>query len=230
MRGIIRPATILALAWAILPAAHSGANHIAGATYDGSIDGGGTIQFTISADGSSVSSIKVTDVPGDSCTFPESSQTGAVPIFDHAFSDTTAPLKASGTFPGPQSAQGTVQVTSFGFPSCDTGVKSWSAMTTATPPPGGATTVSGVKAKVKPASILVSGKVVPAAPGAKVVATLFAKGSPFKKVAKRTDTLDDAGRFKVKLPHPDADRCKVVVQFKGDATHEPSKATKKFAC
>lgn len=229
MRGIIRPATILALAWTIIPASPAGANHIPGATYNGSIGGGGTISFTISPDGSAVTTIQIMNVPA--CGITDSTQTGTVPIVDHAFNDTSAPLKASGTFPGPQSAQGTVQASTF-VPSCDTGPLSWTATTTATPAPGEPepTAIGGVKAKVKLAAIVVKGSVTPPAPGAKVVATLFAKGSPFKKVAKRTDTLDDAGRFKVKLPHPDADRCKVVVRFKGDATHEPSKATKKFAC
>lgn len=110
------------------------AHHIKAAIYNGPHSGGGTISFTVTGDGSGISSVTATNVPGDSCTFEESSTEYAtpLPISNHAFSDPTPPMSFSGSFPGVQTAQGTLRITSSN-PPCDTGDVTWNATTTASP-------------------------------------------------------------------------------------------------
>jgi hypothetical protein len=116
------------------------ANHIAGATYNGTHAQGGTVSFTVTPDGSGISSFSVGGpIQGDTCSFPSGSSTNYVqplPIVNHAFSDTTPPLTESGSFPGPQSASGTFRIKTqvFPGPSCDSGEVAWNATTTASPP------------------------------------------------------------------------------------------------
>lgn len=119
-------------------AAPSEADHIKGATYNGNHSGGGTISFTVTGDGAGISSVSATNIPGDFCTFESSSTEYVNPlaITDHAFSDTSPPLMFSGTFPSPQSAQGTLRASST-FPPCDTGDVSWTATTTSLPDTSG---------------------------------------------------------------------------------------------
>jgi hypothetical protein len=117
------------------------ADHIAGATYTGTHAQGGTVSFTVTPDGSGISSFSVGGpVMGDVCTFPSGSSTSylqPLPIANHAFADTTAPFTESGSFLGPQSASGTFRIRTPAFPgpTCDSGEVSWKATTTALPPP-----------------------------------------------------------------------------------------------
>ena len=54
---------------ALLTGPHASAQPIGGATYTGTHSGGGTIQFTVSGDGSQVQEFTAYDVPGDVCEF-----------------------------------------------------------------------------------------------------------------------------------------------------------------
>jgi hypothetical protein len=118
----------------VINASPASAHHIKGATYTGTHSGGGAVSFTVTGDGSGISSVTATNVPAGSCTFEESTTQYAtpLPIQNHAFSDTTPPMSFSGSFPGVQAAQGTVRITSFN-PPCDSGDLTWNATTTASP-------------------------------------------------------------------------------------------------
>jgi Ca2+-binding RTX toxin-like protein len=118
----------------VVPAAT--ANHIGGATYNGTVQGGTAMSFSVSGDGSGITSFSVQGpLSGGSCTFSgvSASYPSPLPITNHSFSDTTAPLTFSGSFPGQQSASGTLRI-KITNPSCDTGALPWNASTTAKPP------------------------------------------------------------------------------------------------
>lgn len=146
-----RLASLLAISGvvAMLVASPAAGAPIPGATYDGTVTeatagSNGTISFTVSADGSEVTSVSLPSelegfFSGGHCTFfyygPESL---SIPIVSDAFSGSWAPhshnkATLAGTFTGAQSAQGTIRVyeTEVG---CDTGALSWAATTTAQPP------------------------------------------------------------------------------------------------
>jgi hypothetical protein len=110
-------------------------HHIIGATYNGTVATGGTIQFTVTADGSAVTQITVQNLRGNGCTLP--SQTSPVKLAisgdPHGFS-LVGQQSLTGTFHADQAAQGTLRYQSFGVGACDTGVVSWTATTTAIPP------------------------------------------------------------------------------------------------
>lgn len=112
----------------VLPTSTAVANHYWGGTYTGTISNGGTITFTISADGSKIDSFSVADVPGEpSCTFTSAS-TSNIPISDHAFNRTAATgISTTGTFPSPGNGQGTVRIVNPPPFSCDSGTETWTA-------------------------------------------------------------------------------------------------------
>ena len=119
-------------------ASSAGANHVPGATYNGNVDGGGTIQFTVSPDGASVSQLRLANVPGSICIFTEATFSGtyAVSGEPHGFSTGTSTTNfVNGTFHVVQGAQGSLRLRTFAPPYCDTGTKSWSATTPTAPPP-----------------------------------------------------------------------------------------------
>jgi Ca2+-binding RTX toxin-like protein len=118
----------------VVPAAT--ANHIGGATYNGTVQGGTTMSFTVAANGSGITSFSVAGpLSGGGCTFSgvSASYPTPLPITNHSFTDTTAPLTFSGSFPGAQSASGTLRIKTTS-PACDTGSLPWNASTTAKPP------------------------------------------------------------------------------------------------
>jgi hypothetical protein len=95
----------------------------------------------------------------------------------------------------------------------------------------GPSVVKKIKPKVQGNKAIITGQVLPAIPGAKVFLTFYANGSPLKKVAKGKDKMDGQGRYRKKFTIPgDSTKCKVQVQFKGDAFHTGSRAKKKFNC
>jgi hypothetical protein len=134
-KAAIRVAVLLAVAAASLWAAPSaGANHIAGASYSGAITNAGSLSFTVSADGSGITSMSAAGpIPGNNCTFSNVSATYVqpLPITNHSFNDSSPPLYFAGTFGGTQSASGTFRINQAG---CDTGNLSWTATTSALPP------------------------------------------------------------------------------------------------
>src|ERR687895_481728 len=69
-RGIpLQIALGVALLAAAVLASPAAANHIAGATYNGTVQGGTAMSFTVSADGSGITSFNAGGpLPGDTCT------------------------------------------------------------------------------------------------------------------------------------------------------------------
>jgi hypothetical protein len=133
---------VIALGSVLAASAARGAE-VPGATYTGTHAGGGTIEFTVSADGTRLDSYRIRDVPGDTCIFNAGGDKGeweGAPIIDHAFEyrlyDSSLILR--GAFAGAQSASGTLRMSNQAVPgvkpACDTGTVAWTASTTATPP------------------------------------------------------------------------------------------------
>lgn len=139
VRHLAVPAALAAVfVWA--PVAQ--ANHSYSATYSGTHQGGGTVDFDVNADGTAITRVRFTNVPGTfsggTCTLGPSETTGTLPINNHAFS-TGTPSSAfafSGSFHAPQMAQGTFSLRTFGPDGCSSGTLSWSATTSVPPPPG----------------------------------------------------------------------------------------------
>jgi hypothetical protein len=132
-----RMSVVLALAGTILLTilvSPAGANHSYPATYNGSIQGGGTVEFDVSADGAAVTRFAVVGFDAFPCaTSVDSTTTGTIPISSgtpHSFSTS----EFTGTFDANQHATGTFKAVFFG-PSCTTPTRNWTATTT-TPPPG----------------------------------------------------------------------------------------------
>ena len=140
-RFLIRPlvvATVLAaLVFAAglpLTTSPAQANHIAATTYTGTHSGGGTVEFTVSADGAGVTGFTATNVPGETCTFVKISISFPLSISNHAFSQTTTTsLSLSGSFPTTGSAEGKLRARLMGIPGispgCDSGTLNWTATT-----------------------------------------------------------------------------------------------------
>jgi hypothetical protein len=130
-----------ALAWGALAAAHARADAIPGAAYSGVAQDGGTVAFTVASDGTSLTSYRISNVPGSTCTFNAEGDPSiweGAPIvdgwFDYALEDA---ISFRGTFPGAQSASGTFRFDNHATaatPACDTGTVAWVAATTAVPP------------------------------------------------------------------------------------------------
>jgi hypothetical protein len=202
--GVLGLASVMLVVLAV--AAPARANHIAGATYTGTHAQGGTVSFTVTPDGSGISSFSVGGpVQGDTCSFPSGSSTNYVqplPIVNHAFSDTTPPLTESGSFPGSQSASGTFRIKTqvFGAPSCDTGEVTWNATTTASPPVGPAPGPGPGPDTIAPTAIL-SGKTTQKA-GSKVAIEVSCPDEACLATATGTASVPGAARaakrFKLK--------------------------------
>lgn len=110
--------------------------HIPGATYNGTHAGGGTVSFTVTADGGGLSSFTVGGpVQGNICTFGGSTVTFVqpLPIVNHAFNSSSGTTTLSGAFTGVQQASGSFRIKTFGPFSCDSGNVSWTARTSASP-------------------------------------------------------------------------------------------------
>lgn len=123
---------LLGAVTAVLVAVDSGsANHSYPATYTGSFDTAGTIEFDVSADGTAVTRVQVTGLDVYPCaTTIDSTSMGNIPISGtpHAFSASFV----TGTFDATQHATGTYTFKTY-FPSC-TATRNWTATTTAAPP------------------------------------------------------------------------------------------------
>ena len=124
------------------------AQPVPGGRYWGPVDVGGAVQFDVSADGLQVLNFVASDVPGTipgaggPCAFQESTYPPIpLDIVSNAFGDGIPNFyELSGSFPGPDTAQGTLRLTRPDipgvYPACDTGTVSWSAtggVSTATP-------------------------------------------------------------------------------------------------
>jgi hypothetical protein len=99
---------------------------------------------------------------------------------------------------------------------------------TEVPCPGGgsAFTVTNLKARAKGGRATITGAIVPPAPGDQVKLTFFANGSPLRKIAKKSATLNANSEFKKRFRVPgESSRCKVQVAFRGTRLGQ-----KKFKC
>lgn len=122
------------VALAVLAPAAPASNLSHPATYTGTVSGGGTVEFDVSADGSAVTRFAVKGV-NTSCASFDSTTTGTTPIVNDSFEySPSTGMRFKGSFPAVQQAQGTVSIRlSFPF-SCTSEEVPWTASTT-TPPP-----------------------------------------------------------------------------------------------
>jgi hypothetical protein len=127
-----RATVALALGLVVVLAAPAQANHIGGATYTGMHSAGGTVEFQLSADGSQIVSYRFTQLPCTAgCTRLDiGPSSGGPQITNHAFDSRTSSEDFSGTFPGPQSAQGSYR---YHAGTTTTQTVTWNATTSAQP-------------------------------------------------------------------------------------------------
>jgi hypothetical protein len=91
---------------------------------------------------------------------------------------------------------------------------------------GGGVSLNNLKTKLRGNRAIISGQIQPPNPGKQVRLTFFANGSPLRKIAKKSATLNADSKFKKKFGVPtDSTRCKVKVAFQGQAMGQ-----KKFKC
>jgi hypothetical protein len=127
------PLPVVAIACAVaiagLGAAPAAAFHIPGASYGGTVSGGGSITFSVSRDGKSVTNLTLTNLHSVTCSQSSAQYPQPVPITKNTFNNGAV----SGSFPNVQGARGRFDITvSTLLPSCRiTGT--WSAITTADP-------------------------------------------------------------------------------------------------
>jgi hypothetical protein len=136
--GIV--AVALAASVAVATAA---ADPVPGAVYTGVASDGARLKFTVSPDGTLVTEYQIFEAPGNNCVFYSNGEAGVFqgsPIEQNSFTfqngDSTL---IQGSFSGAQSVSGTFALHQDAIgstPACDTGTVSWTATTTATPPPG----------------------------------------------------------------------------------------------
>src|SRR5688572_16265759 len=81
-----------------LAASPAAGHHIAGATYTGSGAAGGTVEFAVSGDGTSITRFEVTAPPGSGCSLPQFEQRypEGLAISNHSFNDPTASFQVRG--------------------------------------------------------------------------------------------------------------------------------------
>src|SRR5437870_1427243 len=107
----IRIALVVGIVGAVLSVAEPAlANHIPGATYAGSVSGGGRVLLEISSGGGSLK-FTATNVQGDTCSF-DKVVTGNIAIVNHAF----AGGDIKGSFPTVGTASGTLSYSVPGVP------------------------------------------------------------------------------------------------------------------
>jgi hypothetical protein len=179
-------------------ASPAAAFHIPGATYDGTHAGGGTVSFTVTADGSGLSSFTVGGpVQGNICTFGGSTVTFVqpLPIVNHAFNSSSGTTTLNGTFPGVQQASGSFRIKTFPPFSCDSGTVTWTARTTASP--AGSEECKNATAAVDNASrqeAKAKGKLKKASKAAQKAKTPSAKAKARKRRREARKKLNEAIR------------------------------------
>ena len=121
-------AAVAGLIVGLYPSAAS-AHHIPGAGYSGYVTGGGTISFSVSSDGSSVTDLSLAGpIVTLSCTLSSASYPGPIPIANHAFDNGDV----SGSFPNVQGSRGSYDIFVPALPPCRA-VGTWTATTRADP-------------------------------------------------------------------------------------------------
>jgi|GEM_PF-4399806 len=120
-------------------AAEADAHHSYPATYSGTIEGGGQLEFVVSGDGAAVTFYSVTEFPAAPCgTSASETFNGTIAISGdpHSFSSSYI----TGNFDSPQQTSGTYR---YHFGSCTTPFRNWTASTSATSPPTLTVNVNG---------------------------------------------------------------------------------------
>jgi len=129
----------------LLSMSHASAQPVAGAYYAGEITGCGeppcgTVDFTVSENGSQVKYFTAYDVPGVGCEFtgPNPFPTPLDIVGDSFETSIPGLLELSGSFPSQGTAAGTLSISITDPFACTTGTLDWTAITTTpTPPPVG---------------------------------------------------------------------------------------------
>jgi hypothetical protein len=125
-------------------AAPAAAFHIPGATYGGDVSGGGTISFTVSGDGGSVTNLALNGPIGrPDCTVASRRYSQPIPIASQAFDNG----EVSGTFPNVRGAYGRFNVVVSQLTTSCRVTGTWSAITAADP--AGSKECKSAKADVK---------------------------------------------------------------------------------
>jgi hypothetical protein len=117
-----------ALLACLLPSA-AAAFHIPGADYSGAVSGGGSIGFSVTKDGSSVTNLTLTGVHAGDCSLGSKQYPGPMPITNNAFDNG----EVSGSFPNVRGAYGRFNVLVSDLLSSCRITGTWSAITSADP-------------------------------------------------------------------------------------------------
>jgi hypothetical protein len=129
-RWVAAAIAAMAVLTAAAGASPASAFHIPGGSYSGYVSGGGTITFTVSADGSAVTNLTLTGpITPANCTWSGTQYTQPVPIANNSFDNG----QVSGSFPNVQGAAGHYSVVVQSLTGSCRAAGSWSAVTTADP-------------------------------------------------------------------------------------------------
>jgi hypothetical protein len=113
-----------------LMAASAAAYHIPAASYSGQVAGGGTISFSVSGDGSSVTNLALSGPVGrPACAVSSRQYSQPIPITNNSFDNG----EVSGNFPNVQGAYGHLNIVVSDVLSSCRITNSWSAVTRADP-------------------------------------------------------------------------------------------------
>lgn len=127
---------LVAVLASFLSALHTSAQPVEGEDYTGTHSAGGTVEFSVSSNGSRVEGFTATNVPCNSekLTWPP---VGTIPIVDDAFSENIVGTIITGSFPSLGRAQGTFKMVipeDPPVPGCESPELTWTA-TAPTPTP-----------------------------------------------------------------------------------------------
>jgi hypothetical protein len=139
-----------ALIASLLLASPAVAFHIPGAAYGGAVGGGGTISFSVSSDGSSLTNLSLTGIHNGDCALSSKQYAQPTPITNNSFNNG----EVSGGFPNVRGAYGRLSVVVPGIPSSCTIATTWSAITNASP--SGSEECKAAQAQVKQAKAALS--------------------------------------------------------------------------
>jgi hypothetical protein len=117
-----------ALLACLLPSA-AAAFHVPGAAYSGAVSGGGSIGFSVSTDGSSITNLTLSGIHAGDCTLGSKQYPGPTPIANNSFNNG----EVSGGFPNVQGAYGRLNILVPGLLSSCRITGTWSAITRADP-------------------------------------------------------------------------------------------------
>src|SRR3954462_12028797 len=124
--------------------------HIPSAGYSGAVGGGGTISFSVSTDGSSVTNLILTDIHRGDCALSSKQYPQPIPITNNTFDNG----EVSGGFPNVRGAYGRLSIPVSSLTSSCTIATTWSAITSASP--SGSAECKAAQAQVRKAKAALS--------------------------------------------------------------------------